>query len=325
MDTKQIKYEVIGKDLSIDVNLEDETVWLTQEQLSILFDKNKRTISEHINNIFREEELEKDSVVRKYRTTAADGKSYNVNHYNLDVIISVGYRVRSVRGTKFRIWATNILRNHIIENARRSTIGKAEEAKYSQLVKMIDMAASTASTVEINHDEAQGILKVLSDYAHALETLDNYDHQRIKELPSSDQEVNKLEIEEARQLINQWREVQEAGDLFGREKDDSLHSSLNTIYQSAFGHDVYPNIETKAANLLYFLIKNHSFTDGNKRIAAGLFAYFLDKNDKLLRPDGTKRMSNNALVAITLMVAESKSEEKDIMTNLITNLISDIN
>lgn len=311
--------------VAIEVNLRDETVWLSQAQMEVLFEKSKKTISEHINNVFREGELNEKSVVRKFRTTAADGKTYNVKHYNLDVIISVGYRVKSRRGTNFRIWATRVLRNHLLENARRKAAGKSYQEKYLQLVRTLDVAAATASTKELSAIESRGILKVLQDYAYALETLDKYDHQQLTIEEKAGREVKKLDYEEAIQLIKEWRELQGAGRLFGHEKDNSFQSSLTSIYQTFNGADLYPSLEEKAAHLLYFIVKNHSFTDGNKRIAAGLFVYFMDKNGVLFRADGSKRIGDNALVAITIMIAESQPEEKETMIKLVVNLINEKN
>ena len=320
-----IRYTTEEGAVAIEVNLRDETVWLSQKQMAMLFDRDYKTISKHIRNIFKEGELEENSVVAKFATTAADGKTYQVDYYNLDVIISVGYRVKSRRGTNFRIWATRILRNHLLENARRNAAGKPYQEKYRELVRTLDIAAATASTKYLSATESRGILKVLQDYAYALETLDKYDHQQLTIEAKAEREVQKLEYEEAIRLIEEWRELQGAGRLFGHEKDDSFRSSLANIYQTFDGKELYPSIEEKAAHLLYFIVKNHSFTDGNKRIAAGLFVYFMDINGALFRIDGSKRIGDNALVAITIMIAESRPEEKDIMIKLVVNLINDKN
>ena len=320
-----IRYTTEEGAVAIEVNLRDETVWLSQKQMGMLFDRDYKTISKHIRNIFREGELEENSVVAKFATTAADGKTYQVDYYNLDVIISIGCRVKSRRGANFRIWATRILRNHLLENARRNSAGKSYQEKYRELVRTLDIAAATASTKYLSATESRGILKVLQDYAYALETLDKYDHQQLTIEAKAEREVQKLEYEEAIRLIEEWRELQGAGRLFGHEKDDSFRSSLANIYQTFDGKELYPSIEEKAAHLLYFIVKNHSFTDGNKRIAAGLFVYFMDINGALFRIDGSKRIGDNALVAITIMIAESRPEEKDIMIKLVVNLINDKN
>jgi prophage maintenance system killer protein len=330
--TKKIKkmsdieiYKASNKGGELSVRLDNDTVWLNREQLAALFDRDIKTIGKHINNVFKEGELIKNSVVAKYATTASDGKTYQVENYNLDVIISVGYRVKSKSGTNFRIWATTVLREHLINSVKRASVPLKTEEKYLQLLKTINIAANAATFNELSASEATGILKVLQEYAYALETLDKYDHQQLLISNITIGEVKELRYEEGKQLIKQWSEIQKTGELFGREKDASFKSSLRSIYQTFDGKDVYPSIEEKAANLLYFIVKNHSFTDGNKRIAAGLFAYFLDKNNMLFRNDGSKIIEDNALVAITIMIAESKSEEKDIMVKLVVNLINSNN
>lgn len=321
-NTNIIQYQTTEGKVALEVNLIGETVWLSQKQMGLLFDRDYKTISKHIGNVFKEGELQEKSVVANFATTAEDGKTYQVKHYNLDVIISVGYRVKSKRGTNFRIWATQVLRNHLINQVNRTQSQASTEEKYLQLVKTIDVAASTASTKSLTASEAEGILKVLQDYAYALDTLDRYDHQSLDLETKTVQEVQKLSYKEGIQLINDWRRLQNGTQLFGNEKDESFKSSLDSIYQTFDGVDLYPSIEEKAANLLYFIVKNHSFSDGNKRIAAGLFVYFMDKNNLLYRFDGSKRVGDNALVAITIMIAESKSEEKDIMVKLVVNLIN---
>lgn len=310
---------------AIEVNLVEETVWLSQKQMGFLFDRDYKTISKHIQNVFREGELERNSVVAKFATTATDGKVYQVDYYNLDVIISVGYRVKSKRGTNFRIWATKVLKQHLLESARKNAFGKNYQEKYFQLVQTLDVAAATASAKALSPSESEGILKVLKDYAYALETLDKYDHQTLSIGEAKNKEVVQLTYPHAKQLIEEWRILQNGTSLFGNEKDDSFQSSLQNIYLTFDGVDLYPSIEEKAASLLYFIVKNHSFTDGNKRIAAGLFIYFLDINRVLYRIDGSKRIGDNALVAITIMIAESRAEEKDIMIKLVVNLINDKN
>lgn len=324
-DHQIIEYQSENGTATIEVNLREETVWLSQAQIQQLFQRERSVVTKHINNVFKEGELDKNQVCANFAHTAADGKTYQVLHYNLDVIISVGYRVKSKKGTNFRIWATQILRNHLIENAKRAAFGKSYQEKYIQLVKTIDIAASTASSKALSALEAKGILKVLQDYAYALEMLDRYDRQTLAIAEGLKKSIEKLTYDEGIELISEWRKIQSAGQLFGNEKDESFKSSLETIYQTFDGEDLYPSIEEKAANLLYFIVKNHSFSDGNKRIAAGLFIYFLDKNKVLFRLDGTKRIGDNALVAITIMIAESKPEEKDMMVKLVVNLINENN
>lgn len=321
--TEIIAYQSPDGEVQVEVTLDRETVWLSQAQMGILFGRDYKTISKHIGNIFKEGELYKNSVVAKFATTAGDGKSYQVEYYSLDVIISVGYRVKSRQGTNFRIWATKVLRNHLLNKAKRTSA--SFEERYLQLVKVIEMATRSTDTQSLSSEEAGGILKILQEYAYALETLDKYDHQKLEITTEDEPDSLPLEYDEAVSLINEWREFQKSGRLFGNEKDNSFKSSLETIFQTFDGKDLYPSTEEKAANLLYFIVKNHSFTDGNKRIAAGLFVYFLDKNRKLYRNDGSKRIGDNALVAMTIMIAAGKPEEKDIITKLVVNLIDDHN
>ena len=320
-------YKSAENSIELQVNLENDTVWLNRNQLAILFDRDVKTIGKHINNVFFEEELFKKSVVAKFATTAIDGKIYQVEHYNLDVIISVGYRVKSKQGTQFRQWATQRLKDYLVQGYTINKKRLQESAdKFRDLNNAIKLAAKAGDKDALTTGEAKGILRVIEQYAYALETLDKYDHQKLTiETLSEEIEIQKLSYENAIQQIRIWRDFQKAGFLFGNEKDRSFKSSLETIYQTFDGVDLYPCIEEKAANLLYFIVKNHSFSDGNKRIAAGLFVYFLDMNNKLLNNYGNKRINDNALVAITIMIAESKSEEKEIMAKLVVNLINSNN
>ncbi len=326
MENKKIAlYQTEDGKITIDVDLKEETVWLSQKQMGELFDKNTRTVNEHIKNIFKEGELDENSVIRKFRITAQDGKNYNVNYYNLDVIISVGYRVKSKRGTQFRIWATNLLKQHLIEgytiNERRLN---EQSDKLSQLQSTIKILERTVKHQNIELDEAKGLLQVISDYSYALELLDAYDHQKIEIGNITDKKSYILSYEEAMKVVNSMKD-EFATDLFGHEKDDSFKSSLGAIYQTAFGEEVYPSIEEKAANLLYFIVKNHSFSDGNKRIAAAIFIYFMKRNNILYKENGDKRITDNTIVAITLMIATSKSNEKDIIVKVLVNLINENN
>ena len=307
----------------VEVNLQNETVWLSQAHMCDLFEKNKRTISEHIRNIFREGELQEDSVVRKFRTTAADGKTYSVTYYDLDVIISIGYRVKSLRGTQFRIWATNVLREHLVEgytlNRKRL---QAQSDKIRELQKAIRMIDQIADHKALASDEASELIRIIRDYAYGLDLIDAYDHQRVDVSDVSEQGGVPLDYQAARQAIGELRRLYQAGDLFGREKDDSFQGSLANVFQTYDKQPLYPSIEEKAASLLYFLVRNHPFVDGNKRIAAFMFLWFLEKNQALYRPDQSKRIADNALVALTLMVAESKPQEKDLIVNMTVNLIN---
>lgn len=267
--------------------------------------------------------VSEESVVRKFRTTAEDGESYLVNYYNLDVIISVGYRVKSLRGTQFRIWATNVLRQHLVQgyslNQRRLE-GQAEKLQaLQQAIEMIDQIAEHKALAS---DESSALIHVIRDYAYGLDLIDAYDYQRVRVSGVSDQAGVPLDYQAARKAIAGLRKLYQAGDLFGREKDESFQGSLANIFQAFGGQEVYPSIEEKAAHLLYFLVRNHPFVDGNKRIAAFVFLWFLEINQSLYRPDGGKRIADNALVALTLMVAESKAQEKDIIVKMTVNLIN---
>ena len=315
-------YDAQDGSTTIEVKMDNDTVWLNRNQISELFDRYVKTIGKHINNVFKEGELNENSVVANFATTAKDGKTYKVDYYNLDVIISVGYRVNSKRGTQFRQWATQRLKDYLVKGyAVNEQKLKASQEQLNSLKQSIKLLENVVAKKELSSDETKGLLKVVSEYAQALDLLDQYDHQRLQ-IPSTKKEkLQKLAYKEAIEQIHLWRAKQKAGKLFGNEKDQSFKSSLETIYQTYNGVDLYPSIVEKAANLLYFVVKNHSFSDGNKRIAAGLFVFFLDKNRKLYNSDGSKIIADNALVALTIMIAESKTEEKEMMTKLIVNLI----
>ena len=319
-----ILYTATDNQTQIDVQFEKDTVWLNQEQLVTLFQRDQSVISRHIRNVFKEGELDEKSNMQKMHIANSDKP---VAYYNLDVIISVGYRVKSKQGTQFRQWATQRLKDYLVKgyvlNEKRL---KELNYKYSELQNAIKLASNAGNVESLSSTEAKGILKVIETYAYALETLDKYDHQRLTiDAEESEEELYKLTYDEAIEQINIWRDFQKAGKLFGNEKDESFKSSLATIYQTFDEIDLYPSLEEKAANLLYFVVKNHSFSDGNKRIAAGLFVYFLDINNKLYNEFGNKRIGDNALVAITIMIAESKSDEKEMMIKLVVNLINNNN
>jgi len=308
----------------LQVQLDQDTVWLTQKQMAELFDKDVRTVNEHLKNVFKESELQEDSVVRKFRITAADGKSYNTNHYNLDVIISVGYRVKSIQGTRFRQWATHTLRNHIVEGYTVNQQRLEEQAqKFIELQKVIELLSRTLEQQQLVSDTGQDILQVITDYAYALATLDRYDHGTLSVEATSGPTSFILQYDEAISIVESMKS--DFDGLFGQEKDQGFKSALGAIYQTFDGKDVYISIEEKAANLLYFIVKNHAFTDGNKRIAAAVFIYFMARNGILYRSDGSKRLADNALVALTLLIAESRPEEKDSIVKVIVNLINQSN
>jgi prophage maintenance system killer protein len=317
-----IIYKSEDNQIEVNVQSDGDTVWLSQQQMAVLFEQTKQNISLHINNCFKEGELNANSVVKESLITATDGKKYKTKSYNLDVIISVGYRVKSVRGTQFRIWANTVLKDYLVKGYALNEIRlKETQQKFIELKKSIKLLENVVHQKQLNTEEATGLLKVISEYSNALDLLDQYDHQNLTIPITVDEKVVKLSYQESIEQIILWRNKYEAGGLFGNEKDASFKSSLQTIYQTFDGKDLYPSIEEKAACLLYFIVKNHSFTDGNKRIAAGLFVYFLDKNNKLYNNDGTKIIADNALVAITIMIAESSPSEKDTMVKLIVNLM----
>ncbi|SFQ01510.1 virulence protein RhuM/Fic/DOC family protein [Hymenobacter arizonensis] len=319
-------YQASDGQTQLEVQLDQETVWLTQAQMVQLFDVSKKTVSEHIQNVFREGELASEAVVRKSRTTASDAKSYLVQHYNLDVIISVGYRVKSMRGTHFRQWATNVLRQYLVQGFALNEKRLRESARQlADLKRLVQLQGEVAENQELTSDQSEALLRVLGDYARALDVLDQYDHQRLRIRGTATEEPFELTYEAGLEAVDSLRKQFGGSPLFGREKDASFQSSVRTIYQSFDGEDLYPSVEEKAANLLYFVVKNHSFSDGNKRIAAFLFVWFLDRNKCLYHADGSRRLADNALVALTLLIAESKPEDKATMVTLVVNLINQDN
>ncbi len=315
-------YQVEG-DNQIEVSIDKDTVWLNLNQLVDLFDRDKSVISRHISNIFREKELDRDAAVAKNATTASDGKKYLVDYYSLDVIISIGYRVKSQRGTQFRIWANKVLREYLVKgfSVNQQVLEKKNE-RLIELHETIRIIRNSAGSKELTGVETKGLLDIIADYSYALDILDQYDYQSLKISDTTEEELYRLKYEEAIEQIGQARKFHGNSELFGREKDESFKSSIGAIYQTFDGKDLYPSVEEKAANLLYFVTKNHSFTDGNKRIAAFLFLYFLDRNNILYDKKGNKRIADNALVALTLMIAVSKPEEKETMISIIVNLIN---
>jgi prophage maintenance system killer protein len=316
-------YQLEDGKTEINVQLDNETVWLNLNQIVDLFGRDKSVISRHLNNIFTEKELQRDSVVAKNATTASDGKSYQVDYYNLDVIISVGYRIKSKRGTQFRIWANQIIKEYLIKGY---SINEKRLAQHNEQLKELQESVKILGNVlnykVLTNDESIGLLKIISDYAYALDILDQYDYQRLEIKDTTEKETYQLTYEEAIKQIQTAKRIHGNSDLFGHEKDESFKSSISTIYQTFDGQELYPSIEEKASNLLYFITKNHSFSDGNKRIAAFLFLYFLERNGILFDKNGNKRIADNTLVALTLMIAVSRPDEKDTMTKVIVNLIN---
>lgn len=313
-------YQAIDGVTSIDVKLENETVWLTMNQITDLFDRDKSVISRHISRVFKEGELDRKSVVAKNATTASDGKIYQVEYFNLDVIISVGYRVKSQRGTQFRIWANKILKEYLIKGYAINQQVKAEQL--SDLKNTVRLLSNVMEHKQLTLDEADGLLHIITDYTYGLDTLDKYDYQQLEVESTTSTEQFRATYESAMEAIRLLQKKFGSGDLFGNEKDQSFQSSINTIYQTFGGEELYPSIEEKAAMLFYLVVKNHSFSDGNKRIAAFLFLWFLEKNGILYKSDGSKLIGNNTLVALTLMIAESRTEEKDMMVKVVINLIN---
>lgn len=304
---------VVFKDNEIELNVnlstEENTVWLNANQMALLFDKDEKTIRKHINNVFKDNELNENNNTQKMRVV---GVKQLVSFYTLDVIISVGYRVKSKRGIIFRQWANKVLKQYLLQGYA------INEKRLKALNKTVQIQSEIIAGIA--GIEADEVLRVVNEYSKALELLDKYDHQCIT-APEGSKCTYWLKYDECMQFIKNM-EFSASSEIFGLEKDPGkLESILSAIYQTAFGQDVYPTLEEKAANLLYFVVKDHPFNDGCKRIAAALFLYFLDKNGALFNKDGRKIISNSALVAITLMVAESKPEEKTLMINLILNFL----
>lgn len=313
----------------IDVKLENQTLWLSQKLMAELFGKDSDTIGLHIKNIFQDGELEERSTTEFFSVVQKEGKRQikrNLKFYNLDVILSVGYRVSSKKGTQFRIWANQVLKDYLVKgyslNEKRL---KEQNEQLTQLKNTVMLLGNVLGTQSLNSDEATGLLKVITDYTYALDVLDKYDHQVLEIDHITARELFHITYDEAIKAIDGLRDKFGGSSLFGNEKDESFQGSLAAIYQTFGGQHLYPSIEEKAANLLYFVIKNHSFSDGNKRIAAFLFVWFLEKNGILYKQDGTRRIADNALVALTLMIAESKPDEKDMMVKVVVSLINSKN
>ena len=318
LNDKIIIYQTIDGQTSIEVKLEDETVWLSANQMATLFDRDEKTIRKHINNVFSEGELEKENNTHFLRV---DGVKQPVAFYSLDVIISIGYRVKSQRGTQFRIWANKILKDYLVKGY---VVNKTlTEQRYTELKQLVTVLGRTVKTQEaLTSEDALNLVKVVSDYAYALDTLDRYDYQQLAVEQTTNEVKFHATYEGAMQAIEELKEKFGGSQWFAHEKDDSFKSSIGQIYQTFGGQDLYPSVEEKAAMLLYLVTKNHSFSDGNKRIAATLFLWFMAGNGILYNPDGSKRIADNTLVALTLMIAESRTEEKDIMVKVVVNLIN---
>ncbi|MCK8621275.1 virulence protein RhuM/Fic/DOC family protein [Prevotella sp. E13-27] len=326
-DQKIVIYQTEDGQTQIDVRLENDTVWLTQAQMAELFEKTPQNITMHIGNAYKEGELEKESTCKEYLQVQQEGRrkvSRRVKYYDLDVIISVGYRVHSKRGTAFRIWARKIIKDYLVKGyAVNQRIHSEQIGELRQLVGMLGRTIQGQPL--LSTDETNALFEVVTDYTYALDTLDNYDYERLTIDKTTKEEPFHATYENAMEEIRLLRDKFGCSALFGNEKDDSFKSSIGQIYQTFAGEELYPSVEEKAAMLLYLVTKNHSFSDGNKRIAATLFLWFLNNNCILYRADGSKRLADNTLVALTLMIAESKTEEKDVMVKVVVNLINQQN
>ena len=302
-------------------------MWLTQAQMAELFQKTPQNITMHIRNAYKEGELDENATCKEYLQVRMEGNrrvQRMQKFYDLDVIISVGYRVKSKRGTAFRIWARNVLKDYLVKGyAINDRIRREQISELRQLVQMVGRTIQTQQLEK--NDENQALFDIVVDYTYALDTLDDYDYERLSIEKTTQEDKFHATYESAMEAIKALREKFGGSTLFGNEKDDSFKSSIGQIYQTFGGKELYPSVEEKAAMLLYLVTKNHSFSDGNKRIAATLFLWFLNNNGILYREDGSKRLADNTLVALTLMIAESRTEEKDVMVKVVVNLINQKN
>ena len=308
--------------VQLNVKLENETVWLTQSQMAELFGRDRTVITRHINNCYKEGELDRHTTCAKFAHMGKDqDQTYETTMYNLDVIISVGYRVKSVQGTRFRQWANSVLKQYLIKGYAINQQIKLD--RYNELKDVVRlMSRAVGLQDKVTTDEYSGLFNVISDYVYALDTLDQYDYQSLSISKTTKDEPFRATYDNAMEAINALKEKFGGSKWFANEKDDSFKSSIGQIYQTFGGEELYPSVEEKAAMLLYLVVKNHSFSDGNKRIAAMLFLWFLNNNRVLYAEDGHKRIADNTLVALTLMIAESRTEEKDVMVKVVVNLIN---
>lgn len=322
LNNQIIIYHTEDGQMQIDVRLENETVWLTQKQIAELFGTKRPAITKHLKNIYASEELDEGCTCSILEHMGNEGKqTYSTKYYNLDVILSVGYRVNSKNATRFRQWANKVLKQYLIKGyAINERMRKEQIGELRQLVGML--GRTIQSQPLLSNDETNALFEVVTDYTYALDTLDNYDYERLTINKTTKEEPFHATYENAMEAINGLREKFGGSVLFGNEKDDSFKSSIGQIYQTFDGEELYPSVEEKAAMLLYLVTKNHSFSDGNKRIAATLFLWFLNNNHILYHPDGSKRIADSTLVALTLMIAESRTEEKDVMVKVVVNLIN---
>jgi len=330
MENAEIKIYIAedGK-TTVEVRLEKDTVWLNQNQLAQLFQTERSVINKHILNIYKTGELDEKATCAKIAQVQSEGHrkvERKIIHYNLDVIIAVGYRVNSRRGTQFRIWANQVLKDYLIQGyvLNLNRLQKQNE-QLNELKKILNIIQNISQQKKLNDNEYEGLISIVTNYAHALDILDQYDYQTLNIENITYNNIYQISYQEAIKKIQFIKAKYGYSPLFGKEKDQSFYSSIETIYQTFDGKYLYPSVEEKAAHLLYFIVKNHSFVDGNKRIAAMLFLYFLDRNNLLYDISGNKRIADNALVAITLLIAISKPEEKDLLIKVIVNLINNNN
>ena len=304
------------------VKMENETVWLSTSQMAELFGRDRTVITKHINNCFREGELDRNITCAKFAHMGKDGDQvYETTMYNLDVIISVGYRVKSVNGTRFRQWANKVLKEYLVKGYVINRDIQIE--RYNELKEVVRLMSRAITLQEkATEMEYSGLFNVITDYVYALDTLDRYDYQTLSIDSTTKEELFRATYENAMSAIHSLKEKFGGSQWFANEKDDSFKSSIGQIYQTFAGEELYPSVEEKAAMLLYLVVKNHSFSDGNKRIAAMLFLWFMERNGILYGEKGRKRIADNTLVALTLMIAESRTEEKDVMVKVVVNLIN---
>ncbi|CCY36977.1 filamentation induced by cAMP protein Fic [Alistipes sp. CAG:831] len=322
LSDKIVIYRTSDGQTSVSVRMDGDTVWLSQAQMAELFQKDRTVIGRHISNIYKEHELERETTCANFAHMGKEAdQTYQTTLYNLDVVISVGYRVKSQRGTQFRIWANKVLKDYLVKGY---AVNKAlTEQRYSELKQLVAVLGRTIKSQEaLTSKDALDLIEVVSNYTYALDILDRYDYQQLSIEQTTSEEKFHATYEGAMNVIRELKAKFGGSKWFANEKDDSFKSSIGQIYQTFDGHDLYPSVEEKAAMLLYLVTKNHSFTDGNKRIAATLFLWFMAENGILYNPDGTKRIADNTLVALTLMIAESRAEEKDTMVKVLVNLIN---
>lgn len=321
MENQIVIYKNNDGNIECSVNLRDNTLWLSLDQIATVFQKNKSTISRHIKNIFETEELDKDSVVAFFATTANDGKTYNVAYYNLDMIISIGYRVNSKIATNFRKWATNVLKNYLTQGyAINEKLLSDKQEKIQTLQTTVSLLARSLTNQIESLDDAQQVAKILDNFAKGLDLLDNFDHKTLDAKGSTQKEAVIIPVKEFLSVINEMKS-EFASDVFANPKDDSFESSVNQIYQTFGGNDCYPTLEEKAAMLLYLITKNHSFSDGNKRIAASCFLYFLERNG-ILYKNNLPIIDNGTLFALTILIAESNPKEMETMKQIVISVLN---